>query len=211
MAMRSARLVALLLGALAAACGTSAPAPAPVGAGGGSGGGGRGGSGGSVPGIVETCGNGLLEPGEECDGDTTERPCSEWGFASGTYACIRGGCTYDLTGCIRAENCENGIDDDGDALVDCEDDACVDAVECPRCGDGERNRPEEDCDGTDGLVACTELGEGFAGATRCTDDCTLDVTDCVLPEDCSVEGDEDADGAADCDDSDCAGAPPCSG
>ena len=61
------------------------------------------------------------------------------------------------------EDCENGADDDGDGLVDCEDAGCIDALSCGEvdCGDfGD--------DDNDGLVDCQDddcWGRGCAGVT----------------------------------------------
>lgn len=45
------------------------------------------------------CGNGIAEPGEECDGeDLGDADCSELGFEPGTLSC-RSDCSYDLTAC----------------------------------------------------------------------------------------------------------------
>ncbi|MBN93590.1 MAG: hypothetical protein CL928_05870 [Deltaproteobacteria bacterium] len=86
--------------------------------------------------------------------------------------------------------CNDGRDNDGDGLVDCDDPDCaVDGVCDEICGSG------SDTDG-DGLIDCDDP------------DCS---TDSGCPEDCSNGVDDDADEALDCFDSECAFEPACSG
>lgn len=73
----------------------------------------------------------------------------------------------------------------------------------PYCGDGVVNTGIEECDGDDLPRSCVDL-RFASGSTSCTDDCRLDFSMCRYAEDCSSPGDEDEDGAADCDDADCA-------
>ena len=82
------------------------------------------------------------------------------------------------------EDCGDGVDNDGDGLVDCLD------AECPPC--------QEDCtDGvdndSDGLVDCEDA------------EC---IASCVESE-CINKVDDDLDGYIDCDDADCWGTDPC--
>ncbi len=91
------------------------------------------------------CGNGVREPGEECDGaDLGGRTCQTQGFDGGTLAC-NPDCTLDTSGCCTgkgkkcsgggggsgtSEQCKNGADDDGDGLVDCADPDCATKAFC---------------------------------------------------------------------------------
>ena len=48
---------------------------------------------------VETCGNGSVEGGEECDGaDLNSEACSTQGFTAGQLACLQD-CTFDIAAC----------------------------------------------------------------------------------------------------------------
>jgi hypothetical protein len=89
------------------------------------------------------------------------------------------------------ENCTNGIDDDGDGDVDCDDSDCVGAAGCTGelCTDGIDN------DG-DGQVDCAD--SDCVGTSAC------------LAEDCFNGADDDGDGLADCDDPECSILPSCS-
>ena len=95
-----------------------------------------------------TCGDGVIDPGEACDGaDLGGSDCLEQGFAGGELACA-GDCTLDTSGCVD-QLCGNG------------------AIE----GD-------EACDGAElGGATCTDLGLG-AGSLTCTGECTLDTSGC---------------------------------
>lgn len=174
---------------------------------GGSGGaGGTGGSGGSEPGAV--CGNGVIEAGEACEGDDLDgRSCQTEGFDAGALRC-GSGCQLATTACSRNENCNNGIDDDGDGRIDCADSDCDQVAPCPRCGDGLVNR-DEHCDGTelDG-ASCSSLGFDV-GTLSCSAACTFDTTACAHLEQCANGRDDDGDGLVDCDDPDCDQVAPC--
>ena len=68
--------------------------------------------------------------------------------------------------------CENGVDDDGDGLVDCQETACASSPSCPRvehaCGDGVDNDANGSADCADPACswACTALGPECTGANR---------------------------------------------
>jgi hypothetical protein len=103
-------------------------------------------------------------------------------------------------GCVprnraQSEVCGNGVDDDGDGQVDCDDPSCAGASVC-NVGPG-----DEDCangvdDDDDGLVDCDDVLD-CGGLTMCR------------VEDCNNAADDDGDGDVDCDDADCAGAIGC--
>ncbi len=93
-------------------------------------------------------------------------------------------------------NCTDGIDNDGDGLVDCSDSDCTADPACQpvpveNCTDGIDN------DG-DGLVDCSDS------------DCTADPACQPVPvENCTDGIDNDGDGLVDCSDSDCTADPAC--
>lgn len=151
-------IVALVLFALAAACG-----------------------GGGTDEPVGTCGNLVVEPGEECD----EGP---FGTDTCTNACRRP--------VAEPENCSDGVDKDRDELIDCDDPDCDGTFSC--------RPPPEICDDgvdndRDGLVDCDDP------------DCARNLRACPIPEDeiCDDDVDNDLDGDTDCDDDDCLGNPAC--
>jgi hypothetical protein len=92
------------------------------------------------------------------------------------------------------EDCSNGVDDDGDNLVDCDDPSCGRAAAC--------RTPDERCD--------NGVDDDEDGDTDCDDsDCARDEA-CQGPEEiCSNGIDDDGDRAADCADTDCSAHPFC--
>lgn len=116
--------------------------------------GGVGGSGGNATGGgggQPTCGNGVVDKPEQCDGtNLSGATCASLGAVyGGTLACTSE-CAFDLSDCVFG----------------------------PTCGDGVAQGPEQ-CDGADlGVVVdCTSLG--FASGTiTCGSGCTYDVSKC---------------------------------
>jgi hypothetical protein len=94
------------------------------------------------------------------------------------------------------EVCTNGIDDDGDSLVDCADFDCAGTVGCQieNCSDGLDN------DG-DGRVDCADPDCVPPPPLPSSPDCT--------PEICDNGLDDDGDGNTDCADSECSFLPVC--
>ncbi len=128
------------------------------------------------------CGNGSVENGEECDdGNNTAGD----------------GCSADCQQETGVEDCRNGTDDDFDGLVDCADPDCTGDPACnptPMCGNGIVEAGEE-CDDANS-VWCD----------GCTNTCMNQPT---VETNCGDSNDEDCDGAIDCADTDCIGAPGC--
>jgi hypothetical protein len=57
----------------------------------------------ACPGATTTCGNGVADPGETCDGtDLGGETCVTRGFMDGTLDCTPG-CIFDLSGCVPAQ------------------------------------------------------------------------------------------------------------
>jgi hypothetical protein len=100
-----------------------------------------------------------------------------------------------IQGRVRAQGapteiCNNGQDDDGDGLVDCNDPQCTDDPACPE------NCTNDVDDDADGQVDCMDS------------ECTTNPV-CQPETACNDGMDNDMDGAIDCADSDCAGTPAC--
>ena len=78
------------------------------------------------------------------------------------------------------EICDNELDDDGDALADCEDDDCALNPVCAtgECGDGFLQAPEE-CDGANlNGRTCADFNY-TSGTLACWTDCTFVFADCT--------------------------------
>ncbi len=107
-----------------------------------------------------------------------------------------------------AENCSDGIDNNGDNAADCQDLACADA---PNCDEGNTDLYPDGClpgDGVDndddGLFDCAD--PDCAGVAECDEgDTTLYPTGC----DPLDTNDDDQDGLLNCADPDCDGAAAC--
>jgi hypothetical protein len=129
------------------------------------------------------CGNGVVEPGEACDGDDLAgASCSGHGFTTGTVTCTAS-CTLDTGACTA---CGNGVVEpgeacDGDDLAGAScaslgfthgrlacDAACgLDAGACSRCGDGVCTAAEQsgDCPADCGWQEVAS-GDGYSCALR---------------------------------------------
>ena len=143
------------------------------------------------------CGNGKIDPGEECDlNNLNGQTCQKKGFASGVLKCNKV-CRFDETGCVRP-TCGNGKIDqgeqcDGTALnnqtcqtrgfsggtLKCT--ACwFDTSTCSGrpCGNGKLD-PGEECDGSL-LNSQTCVSRGFAGGgtLSCTAQCLFNTSAC---------------------------------
>jgi hypothetical protein len=156
----------------------------------------------------ESCGNGTIEAGEDCDGvDLGGMDCVAVGFAGGTLAC--NGCTFDTSACADAV-CGDGVIG-GTEECDCAGGACTaaglqnqtctglpaptggnysggtlscdgsctfDDSGCWACGDGAVNEGEQ-CDGGS-LNGATCQSQGFDdGTLSCSGGCTFDTGGCV--------------------------------
>ena len=134
------------------------------------------------------------EPGEDCVCSIDPFCCNvAWdSICADEYEDVCGGI------CTGAEDCVNGVDDDGDGLIDCADPDCATD---PSCGG-----PGVELQCTDGV---DNDGDGLAD---CDDpDCAADPS-CVIPPtetDCSDGIDNDQDGDVDCLDGDCTFEPAC--
>ncbi len=150
----------------------------------------------ALPEAEEPCGNGRVDPGEECDGrDVGGKTCLDLSsdFVGGVIAC-RQDCTFDTSGCVRwgcgnghldfGEACDDGNLDTGDGCgVDCQVEpgwTCTgQPSRCERlCGNGWID-PGEDCEGDNlGGASCASLG--FTdGILRCDSDCRYDTSGCT--------------------------------
>ena len=174
--------------------------------------------------MVEDCSNGIDDDGDgfvdcddfDCDDDLS---CTGEGGSCAVYGCVgytpENSCQCndlceqydnccddyeDVCGDVvpSNEDCSNGIDDDGDGFVDCDDwncDGTIGDID-PAC-DG-ANPSSEDCsngvdDDGDSYVDCDDF------------DCDDDPSCSGSSEDCSNGVDDDGDGYVDCDDWNCDG------
>jgi choice-of-anchor B domain-containing protein len=128
-----------------------------------------------------SCGDGVLDPGEECDGaDLGGATCSGQGCTGGTLGCTAG-CKLDFSQCTSCPQCNfNAVCDLGEDCTSCPSD-CVSGTAGASCGNGicEAGDGENcltcasDCNGRQGgnpnnRYCC---GDGVAGegAVTCAD------------------------------------------
>lgn len=87
-------------------------------------------------GAVSSCGDGIANEGEECDGtDLRGLSCTDLAFDGGVLGCSFD-CTLDTSDCFAIEICDDGLDNDGDGDTDCDDSDCDQVAPCPICGNG---------------------------------------------------------------------------
>jgi len=128
------------------------------------------------------CGNGFLEPGEQCDAaNLNGATCVTQGFAYGTLQCAAS-CTFDTSGCLAVRFTDNGDGTISDALTgrmwekkghyDGVAVVCTDATACPDPHDAD-NLYTWSFDNPTGppgkaftvFLAQLNVGGGFAGHT----------------------------------------------
>ena len=152
---------------------------------------------------VDSCGDGVLDPGEECDGDQLSAlDCAALGYHEqvGVLTC-RGDCMFDLSVCTGGrcgdgaiqrsyEDCEQenlgGATCESEGLgggsLACASDCNFDTTGCEAfavCGDGIISTPHEECDGDDlAGASCVTLGYHAGELTCTTDDCRFDREPC---------------------------------
>lgn len=118
--------------------------------------------------VPETCGDGVVDPGEGCDGDDLGgASCETLGAVGGTLACTAQ-CTFDEAGCDFIGPCGDGLVDTG-----------------------------EECD-LDNLAGQTCETLGYDGGTlACSSSCQLEAGRCTLDScgDGVIEGIEECDDA----------------
>ena len=186
---------------------------------------------------VEYCGDGITNLNENCDQDDFRNGwslCTDWNplYAGGNVTCSST-CTILYDNCILPnlkpdEICDDGIDNDDNGFVDCNDDACKAEDRCASTGNDSHDGDASDGDGKDGQATGGNAGiqpdvPENSGSEICDnnkDDDNNGFADCADPGcihaahcqddyftkqliDCSDETDNDGDGLVDCDDPDC--------
>jgi len=155
---------------------------------------------------VTSCGNGIVENGEQCDGSVGDATCEDFDeFDGGTLSC-NASCNYDTSVCTRGgvivsggicgdgvinsgEQCDGSLDDhtcsdledfSGGELV-CGEDCIFDTTSCttePACGD-EIVEAGEQCDGATEDRSCTDFYGYIGGYLRCNNECAYDMGGCM--------------------------------
>ncbi len=155
----------------------------------------------------DSCGDEVLDIGEQCDGASLGgTTCYSLGYHGGDLGCTAQ-CVFDMTGCEGFGRCGDGTvqstdeqcddaDFNGDTCeahgyefggtLQCNDDCTLDFSLCEGnavCGDGEITRPEDceegDLDGED----CFSLGY-YGGVLSCGENCRFDLASCATAGRC---------------------------
>jgi cysteine-rich repeat protein len=138
--------------------------------------------------------------GASCISKTKKEPLMRTLITS--LALLLGSCKLflpDITSEEAGAECGDGIDNDGDTLTDCEESACLTALDCSiRCGDGFINQLSEECD-SENLNEQSCTGFGFdTGILRCDpESCTFDIAGCETVPICGnhrIDSGEDCEG-----------------
>jgi hypothetical protein len=143
------------------------------------------------------CGNGDIDPGEECDDGAANSDTAPDACRTDCRAAFCGDAVIDSGEVCDDENLDHQqcLDRPGytHGTLACASDCTWDESECYQCGNGVVE-PEEDCDGTD-LAGenCGSLTGKPDGALACATDCTFDSSGCSNCGDGLVEGNEECD------------------
>jgi len=134
------------------------------------------------------CGNGVREPGEDCDGtDLGGRACDDLGCSGGALDCNID-CTYDTATCNACSACGDGTCDTGETCLTCAADCYSESA--LTCGNGLCETADgEDCETCSadcrGVTGGTPSGRYCCGGSGtygvdCTDDRCTDFFDTCI-------------------------------
>ena len=154
-----------------------------------------GGDGDGDTGGSSTCGNGVAEQGETCDGqDLAGTSCTSLGFDGGVLACTADCSSFDVSGCTTGGSdtaiCGNGIIETDEQC----DGSNLGGSSCTSLG---YSGGTLSCNGSCRFdtSACTEdtgcgcpasfIGDGFCDEECNNAECSFDAGDCDEPEDCA--------------------------
>ena len=107
--------------------------------------------------VLSTCGNGVMDADEACDGSIGEATCETFDgsktWVSGEPVCSKTTCQLEVGSCVE-QKCGNGVLDEGEA-----------------------------CDPGAPKLACSDYNSSYvSGTTKCTSECQVDATGCVAGE-----------------------------
>ena len=120
---------------------------------------------------LDTCGNGVVDEFEECDGAlfSGDKGTCPWPSASGTVRCNQSLCRVDTSGCVQPV-CGNGVQEPGE---ECDGAVLGNYSNTPHCSDVQYFR---DIFG----VMRNYLG----GSVQCSSACRIDLSECIRPPGC---------------------------
>ncbi|EYF04499.1 DUF4215 domain-containing protein [Chondromyces apiculatus] len=144
------------------------------------------------------CNDGFLVAGVECEGgDLGGQTCEGLQFQRGDLAC-NADCTFDTSACIPNEDCNNGVDDDGNGTADCADAACAGVAPCDGsgevvCDDAQDNDHDGflDCDDASdcqGLGMCIPGETPLGGSCQTSHECQASANDPFCIAEARFEG-----------------------
>ncbi len=128
-----------------------------------------------------TCGNGILEPGEQCEPPGRTGACQDMGFPAGTWVCDQQ-CKIDIGGCDAGELACDGILQPGE---ECDD--------LPGGGENFGGLTCDDFGYSGGYLTC------YTGAPACSTIGAIDISSCTYSPDPTDCGDSQIDIGESCD------------
>jgi hypothetical protein len=147
-----------------------------------------------------SCGNNMLDVGEQCDGNLGNASCSTFGLGGGNLQCT--GCKYNTSSCQgTAGTCGNNAINPGEEcdsmtfkVIECNQlnpnfasgtmgcNTCqlttASCVPKSACQDGIVN-PGEECDSSLGNATCSKFDNFVGGTLSCTNSCWFNTSKCV--------------------------------
>lgn len=145
-----------------------------------------------------TCGNGVIDPEEQCDGDDLNGQTCDAGDRNPGGITCSATCQIDRSSCggfcgdgiqqatwescdgsdFGGAGCSNHAPGSTGGTLACTNSCEADVTRCTVCGDNVIDSGEQCDTGNNNDETCDSLGAGIGGELRCTGSCQFDVSNC---------------------------------